>query len=97
MPKWLLLGFIVSIESIDNFQKKRVCVSENWKVWKYPHKNGKDKKKKWRNLIHVDANDKGTWWKLKHKIHKWIDPWSNNKHSNKGLCQSDSFWALLFV
>ena len=45
MPKWLLLGFIVSIESIDNFQKKRVCVSEYWKVWKYPNTKKKTKKK----------------------------------------------------
>ena len=74
-----------------------ICYWEfEWKVWKYPHKNGKDKKKKERkrNLLHVDVNDKGILWKLKHKIHKWIDPWSMNKHSNKGLCQSDSFWAL---
>ena len=31
-------------------------------------------------------------WKLKHEIHKRIDPWSMNKHSNRGLCQS---WFLL--
>ena len=64
MPKWFLLGFIIRI---DNLKKKGVCVSENWKVWKYPHKNGKDKgkkkkkrrRKKERKLIHVDTVDKG--------------------------------------
>ena len=25
----------------------------------------------------------------RYMVYKWINPWSMNKHSNRGLCQSD--------
>lgn len=62
-----------------------------WKVWKFPHKKGKDMEKKKTNKYTLMQMTK-VLWKLKHKIHKWLDPWSMNKYSNRGLCQS---WFLL--
>ena len=66
---------------------------ENIHTKKEKIKNKKNKKiKNWLTMQMTKVYYEN--WNI---IHKWIDPWSMNKHSNRGLCQSDSFWALLFV
>ena len=65
---WFLLGFIIRM---DNFEKKNICLSEKWKVWKYPHEKGKDKEKKEKKKKnrHTLVHAKGTK-KKKENIYK---------------------------